>query len=185
MKTKTLSFPSLILIAFLLALFGCAERGDEGGDDVGPDAGDVDADDGDEVPPPESAAWPCRGGKDSGGDYFECNPSFIDKDDALQDYWVGVCSSEGINGYWSGPKLAATEHSNGWYRLYLEGTASDCELTVSQCSDPNNAHCWMQYGSGTLADDNAGPYRWCGGSDGDCAMKLRRNAGHTPEALGN
>ena len=175
----------ITFLAFSLVLASACTTVD--GDGTTPDAGmtDVDADtNGDEVPGPETAAWPCRGGKDSGGDYFECNPSFMDAAATGETrYWVGICASESINGYWSGPKKAAQLHANGWFRLNLQGTASGCELTVSQCSDKLNAHCWMQYGKNTLNEENAGTYRWC--DENGCAMRLERNANHTPTPKGN
>lgn len=177
-----------IALSFLtvLAFTACAQRSDDG-TDTGPDAGMTDTDAGtDEVPPAESAAWPCRGGKDSGGDYFECAKNRI-ADKALTKKWVGVCSSESINGYWVGTQQipAVLTAAGDYYRLYLKGAAADCELTVSQCTDVNNPDCWMQYGLGTITvDADAGPYRWCG-TNGSCAMKLKRDAGHTPTALGN
>ena len=174
-------------LAFLLALAtaACTTVADDGGQN-GPDAGNgVDGANDDEVPGPETAAYTCRGGKDTTGDYFECNPSAMDHDAALTPTWVGACPSESVNGYWSGPKKVAVLNANGWWRLYLQGTPTDCEITVSQCSDRNNPHCWLQYGKNVPGDPNANnPYRWCG-ADGNCAMKFKRNVGHKPTPLGN
>ncbi len=176
---KTITIASFCLLALTFA--ACAERtaGGTTETDAGMTAGS------DETPPPESAAWACRGGKDSVGDYFECNPADMDADTSLTPTWVGACPSESVNEYWSGAKKTAQLNTNGWWRLYLAGTASDCELTVSQCTDLTNPHCWMQYGLSTFpAMGAAGPYRTCG-ADHSCAMKLQRVAGHTPTPLGN
>ncbi len=176
-----------LCLAFLLAIVGCASR-EDGGDDGTDAMNDVDADtNGDEVPGPETAAWPCRGGTAGGVEYFECNPNFIEAAAPGENrYWVGECPSEAVSGYWSGAKETPILNANGWYRTTIDGASADCELTISQCPDKTNPHCWMQVGTNTITDDSlAGPYRWCGGSDGSCAMRLKRNTGHTPTPLGN
>lgn len=181
MKTtiKSLSFLALI-VAFAV---GCAQRGDETGDDAPmPDGGtDLTVD-----PPAASATWPCRSGVDATGqDYMEFNPRYLGNE--ADAYIVGQASSEGIGGYFTGTYVRVSKHErSGWYRLDLTGAAEPAELTYAKCVDTvgTNASCWAQYGSTTLSDSSAGDYRWCQ-ANGSCACRFTRSEGKVATPNGN
>jgi hypothetical protein len=169
---KTISFLSLIAITLVLSV-GCAQRGDEtGDDDPMPDAGpgDLTID-----PPAESTSWPCRSGVDAEGDsYLEFRAGYLNNGAEATAYIVGDASGEGIVGYFTG-SYVTVDKDGGWYRYYLTGPeGSEWVLTYGRCVDTagNNASCWAQYGS-NLAASSAGPFRWnSGGTNYACKGKV-------------
>lgn len=161
MKTsiKSLSF---LVLALVLSV-GCAQRGDDGGDDDPmPDAGggtDLTVD-----PPAESGTWACRSGVDAEGvTYLEFRPGYLNGGTVESAYIVGQADGEGIYAYFHGAYVQRPKHSgSGWYRLDLSGPVGSVGvLTYASCEDKvgTNASCWAQYGA-ALSAEAAGPFRY-------------------------